>query len=281
VSEPAHVRLADGLAGRVQPGDGNKVLWIHGYTLDSSSWSEMWRRLPGWYHIGLDLPGHGASAPIVLQDDLRRLGRKVADLCREQDIRHIVALSFGTMTGTQVLIEEPDYLWSIVLGAPTLAGGPSDPDVGVAYGKLHQLYTRVGPGREMAATWMSCIAWEGIDQQPALREQLGALVASHRWTEFDDWRILRLLQPAQCEDDLRKIRTPMQILIGDLDLPAFHACAAILQRTVPRCERVTLANTHHLCMLESPGPSAGPIERHLRSNDRPSTRVGPSEPPPS
>jgi pimeloyl-ACP methyl ester carboxylesterase len=184
------------------------------------------------------------------------------------------------MTATQFLIEEPDHLWSIVLGAPTLAGGPSDPDVGVTYGRLQQLYARVGPGREMAATWMSCIAWEGIDQQPALREQLGRLVEDHRWTEFEDWRILRLLQPPQREDDLKKIRTPMLILIGDLDLPAFHACAAILQRTVPRCERVTLADTHHLCMLESPAPSARAIERHLRSNDRPPTRVGPSEPPP-
>jgi 2-succinyl-6-hydroxy-2,4-cyclohexadiene-1-carboxylate synthase len=280
VAELAHVRLADGLAGRVQPGDGNKVLWIHGYTLDSSSWSEMWRRLPGWYHIGLDLPGHGGSAPIGPQDDLRTLGRKVADLCREQDIRHLVALSFGTVTATQVLVEEPDHLWSIVLGAPALAGGPSDPDVGVTYGRLHQLYTQSGPGPEMTATWMSCIAWEGIDQQPALREQLGRLVHEHRWTEFKDWRILRLLQPPQREDDLRKIRTPMLILIGELDLPAFHACAAILQRTVPRCERVTLADTHHLCMLESPGLSAGPIERHLQMNDRAATRVATSEQPP-
>jgi pimeloyl-ACP methyl ester carboxylesterase len=273
VAEPGLVRLADGLSGHVQPGDGNKVLWIHGYTVDSSSWTEMWRRLPDWYHIGLDLPGHGSSVPIAPQEDLRTLGRKVADLCREQDIRHIVAISFGTVTAIQVMIEEPDHLWSIVLGAPTLAGGPSDPDVEVTYGRLHELYTHVGPGPEMAATWMSCIAWEGIDQQPALREQLGRLVENHRWTELEDWRILRLLQPPQREDDLRNIHTPMLILIGELDLPALHACADILQRTVPRCELVTLADTHHLCMHESPGPSAGHIERHLRANNHPSTRA--------
>ena len=271
------MRLADGLAGRVQPGEGNKVLWIHGYTLDSSSWTEMWRRLPGWYHIGLDLPGHGVSAPIAPQDDLRTLGRKVADLCREQDIRHIVALSFGTVTATQVLIEEPNHLWSVVLGAPTLAGGPSDPEVGGTYARLQQLYNRSGSAREMAATWMSCIAWEGIDQKPILREELGRLVENHRWTELKDWAILRLLQPPQREDDLRSIRTPLLILIGDRDLPAFHACAAILQRTVARCERVTLADTHHLCMLESPDPSAESIEKHLRSYDRPSVVVAGSE----
>ncbi len=277
MAESRPVRLADGLAGRIQPGDGSKVLWIHGYTLDSSSWTEMWRRLPGWHHIGLDLPGHGASAPIGPGDDLRALGRKVADLCLEQDIRHIVALSFGTVTATQVLIEEPDHLWSVVLGAPTLAGGPSDPEVGATYTRLHQLYRRSSSARELAATWMSCIAWEGIDRQPALREQLGRLVENHRWAELKDWLILRLLQPAQREEDLRGIRTPLLILIGDRDLPAFHECAAILQRTVVRCERVTLSDTHHLCMLESPAPSAGPIEKHLRSHDRPSVAVAGSE----
>ena len=277
MAEPIPVRLAEGLAGCIQPGGGSKVLWIHGYTLDSSSWGEMWRRLPAWYHVGLDLPGHGGSAPISGADDLRTLGRKVADLCREQDIRHIVALSFGTVTGTQVLIEAPEHFWSVVLGAPTLAGGPSDPEVGITYGRLHGLYKEVGPGRRMAATWMGCIAWEGLDQQPALREHLGRLVENHGWSELEDWRILRLLQPPQREEDLRSIGTPMLILIGELDLPAFHACAEILQRTVRRCERVTLPATHHLCMLESPAPSARAIERHLRSNDRASRRIAGSE----
>jgi pimeloyl-ACP methyl ester carboxylesterase len=269
MAEPAPVRLTDRLTGLIQPGEGSKVLWIHGYTLDSSSWREMWGRLPGWCHIGLDLPGHGGSAPISPSDDLRSLGRQVADICLRQDIQHIVSLSFGTMTATQVLIEEPDHFRSVVLGAPTLAGGPSDPDVGATYGQLQKLYSTVGPGPEMTATWMSCIAWEGINEQPALREQLGRLVESHRWTEFQDWRILRLIQPPQREEDLAKIATPMLILIGDLDLPAFHACASLLERTVTRCERVPLADTHHLCMLETPGPSAAAIERHLRSHDRP------------
>ena len=51
----------EGLSARVQPGSGPKVIWLHGYTLNSSVWLPLWRRLPGWTHIGIDLPGHGAS----------------------------------------------------------------------------------------------------------------------------------------------------------------------------------------------------------------------------
>ena len=41
-------------------GDGPAVVWIDGYTMDSTSWSELWGLLPGWRHLGIDLPGHGA-----------------------------------------------------------------------------------------------------------------------------------------------------------------------------------------------------------------------------
>jgi 3-oxoadipate enol-lactonase len=267
VRDLARLAVAEGLVAREQPGPGSKVLWIHGYTLDSSSWREMWRRLPGWHHIGLDLPAHGDSAPIGPEDDLRQLGSRVIAFCRAQQIRHVVALSFGTLTATQAAIEAPDYFHSMVLGAPTLAGGPSDPEVGATYWRLQQLRARSAPAAEMKSTWMSCIAWKGVETQPALEEELGALVAAHGWTELDNWAILRLLNPPQNEEDLRRITTPLLVVIGDADLPAFHTCAGILERTVARCERVTLQDTGHLCMLQSPGPSAAAIEAHLRAHD--------------
>jgi 2-succinyl-6-hydroxy-2,4-cyclohexadiene-1-carboxylate synthase len=279
VAELERLAVADGIVARVQPGPGSKVLWIHGYTLDSGSWREMWRRLPGWHHLGLDLPAHGDSSPIRPEDDLRQLGRKVVAFCREQEIRHVVALSFGTLTATQAAIEAPDFFHSMVLGAPTLAGGPSDPEVGATYFRLQQLYTTVGPGPEMKKTWMSCIAWNGIDALPALREELGQMVADHGWTELDNWAILRLLNPAQDVEDLRRITTPVLIVIGDQDLPAFHTCAGILESNVPRCRRVTLQDTHHLCMLESPAPSAAAIEAHLRAHDRSSIAASPEPAP--
>ena len=273
------VELAPGLAARIQ-GEGSKVLWLHGYTLDSSSWREMWRRVPGWCHVGLDLPGHGRSAPIGAGDDLHTLGRRVADLCVHLGIRHIVALSFGTLTATQVVLEEPEHFDSLVLGAPALSGGPQDPDVGLAYSRLALLHRRGGSGREMRDAWMSCIAWNGIDKNPALREELGALVEKHPWRELEDWAMLRLMQPPHREEDLRGIRTPTLVLVGELDLPAFRLCADILQGNVPNCRRVDLPDTHHLCMLESPGISEGPIREHLLAHDqgRPAPTAVPEAP---
>jgi pimeloyl-ACP methyl ester carboxylesterase len=273
VSDPVRVPLAGGLTAVVQPGPGSKVLWIHGYTLDATSWSDMWRRLPGWHHIGLELPGHGGSAPIAPGDDLRKLGRTVAELCRAQEIRHLVALSFGTLTAIQAALEDPGWLRSLTLGAPSIAGGPADPEVGVTYTRLQQQYREIGPGEVMKETWMACIAWKGVEKHPELRARLGRLVERHRWTELGDWAILRLLQPSQRVEDLSAIETPVLILIGELDLPAIHACTEVLVRELPRVERVTLPGIGHLCMLEAPDLSAGPIERHLRANDHAPSRA--------
>src|SRR5262245_51575468 len=111
------------------PGESDKVLWIHGYTVDSTVWQDLWALLPGWHHIGIDLPGHGGSRQLQDGEDLPSLGRDLGQLALEHDVRHLVALSFGTVIALQIAIEFPTSFASMVLGAPALAGGPQDPEV--------------------------------------------------------------------------------------------------------------------------------------------------------
>jgi 2-succinyl-6-hydroxy-2,4-cyclohexadiene-1-carboxylate synthase len=261
--------IQPGIAGRIEPGEGDKVLWLHGYTLDSSSWGEMWRRLPGWQHIGIDLPGHGASEPMSGEGDLRDLGRRFGEYCLREDIRHIVALSFGTITAIQIAIQYPDAFDSLVLGAPSLAGGPQDQETGAVYMKLYELYHRVGPGLEMRDLWMTAIAWKGVEKVAGLRESLGGLVARHSWAELGGFAMRKqFTRPPHTEEDLRRIGMPVLILVGDQELPAFRQCADILARALPRSEHRVLPDTGHLCMLQSPDLSARWIEAHLRAHAR-------------
>lgn len=262
--EPELFAFAQGIAARAQPGAGDKVLWLHGYTLDSSCWSDLWQRLPGWHHVAIDLPGHGASEPMIEIADLPDLGRRLGSASIAQDVRHIVALSFGTLTALQIGIEFPDAFASFVLGGPTIAGGPQDPDVAVAYAELAEVYRKVGPGIDMQRLWMSCAAWDGIDAQPVLKAKLGSLVAKHGWAEMGTQGVRRFLSPPHRETDLARLRAPVLLMLGDLELPAFRESAAILERTITDCSRCELHATHHLCMLESPGQAAPAIDAHLR-----------------
>lgn len=270
---PSHlpvVELADGIAGRIQPGDGDAVLWLHGYTVDGSMWGDMWGRLPGWQHIGIDIPGHGASEPLARTGDLPALGRRLGQLCIARDIRHIVAISFGTITATQIAIEFPSHFSTLVLSAPSLAGGPHEKDIARVYSKLVQLYYQFGHGPWMRDVWMKCIIWAGIEKTPGVREELAALVDRHSWEEIKGVAMRLFTEPAQLEDALRRIDASVLVIIGERELPAFRAVAETLNRVVPRCQLLEFADADHLAMVQYPEASARAIEAHLRAH---ATRV--------
>ena len=260
------VELAAGLAGRVQPGEGDKVLWLHGYTIDSSMWGDMWRRLPGWHHIGVDLPGHGASEPIDQMGDLATLGRRLGQLCVAEDIRHIVAISFGTITAIQIAIEFPAHFASIVLSAPALAGGPHEPEIGEVYMRLVQIYLQTGPGPRMREVWMGCRICNGIDQVPGLRASLASLVDRHSWAEIKGYGMLRFTQPPQVESALRRIQAAVLVIIGDRELPAFRTVTQTLQQVLPRIQVREFADADHLGLLQHPELAARSIDAHLRAH---------------
>lgn len=260
--------LGRGLAARVLPGTGERVLWIHGYTLDSSIWHQMWQGLPAWYHIGIDLPGHGASPPFAPQTTLAELGRTIGALALEHDVRHVVGLSFGGMIALQVAIEFPDAFATLTLGAPGLAGGPEDPAARLRYIELTQLYWQRGPGPWITDLWMQSPPdlFKGALRQPALWQELVAVINRHPWSEMRTGSMQQLRTHPQTEESLRQIKTATMVLVGEDEMPAFKHIAHIIQRSIPHCRSVHLPATSHLCMLESVDLASQFIELHLRAH---------------
>src|SRR5438045_228866 len=99
--------VANGLLARSVSGPGPRVLWIHGYTMSSEIWEDLWLRLPKWSHIGIDLPGHGASRPPREPQTLPELARMLGCMAAEQRVEHVVGLSFGAIVALQIAIELP------------------------------------------------------------------------------------------------------------------------------------------------------------------------------
>src|SRR5215831_19235242 len=90
------VNLGDGFAGRVfDTGTGGPgVFWIHAYSLNSACWRHLWNHLPDWRHIGVDLPGHGSSLPLKVDEELSALAKRIGALAIRRDARHLIASSF-------------------------------------------------------------------------------------------------------------------------------------------------------------------------------------------
>lgn len=277
MARAALTNLGDGLAARVAPGHRDAVLWIHGYSLDSASWIPLWNLLPDWCHIGIDLPGHGASLPLQSADTLPAVARRIARVAVAHNVRHCIALSFGTLIATQLAIEFPDALRSLVLGAPALGGGPQDPAVAARYDELMALYRRDGFHPQLRARWMTSPPdiFKGAERQPELWASLWRLVGRHGWWELADGSFSRLANHAQTTQHLQRIQAATLLLVGEQELPAFKRCAELIRRAVPSTTRAYLANVGHLCMLEDPQRTAPLIDGHLRAH---SISPAPEEP---
>ncbi len=260
------VHFGKDLAARVSPGSGESVLWLHGYTLDSSSWSGLWDLLPEWSHIGLDLPGHGASLPLAEKDDLPALARYMGRVALERQVQHIVALSFGTVVGLQIVIEYPQAFRTLTLGAPAVGGGPQDVEVGTRYQELSDIYGRHGFTPELRERWMQSPPniFKGAEQSPELWERLRRIVGRHPWWELEDGSYFRLSNHSQTKDELQKVEASTLVLVGDNELSPFKRCAEMIRRSIPGCRRRYIPGVGHLCMLEAEAEVAPLLAEHWR-----------------
>lgn len=270
MTSPSLVQLGDGVAARILAGDGEKVMWIHGYTLDSSLWDELWELLPQWSHIGIDLPGHGATRWGTLGTDLPAIARRIGKLALHHEVRHLVALSFGTIVALQVALEFPLSFASMVLAAPALGNGPQDRDVSNRYEEIAQLYKLHGPGPQLRKLWMQSPPdlFRGAENQPRLWTRLCEVIDRHSWEELENYGMNALTNYPQRESELKRIQAATLILLGENELPAFKRCAELIRRSLPRSSRIYLPQVGHLCMLEAPTKVSAYIRSHLflRSN---------------
>lgn len=265
--------MIDGLAEHVT-GSGEAVLWFHGYTLDSSVFAEVWAALGGVRHIGIDLPGHGASRSFRTPEELDALAATIADAAELRGIRHLAGLSFGTLLALQVAIARPDAFTSLVLAAPGLAGGRHEPEIEQRYMDLALLHRRAGPGAHMTALWMSDPpdTFKHVNRRPRLARRLAAVIDRHGWSELETFATLGFTRPAQDREALARIRAATLVLIGEHELEAHRACAELIVDAVPDAALRVIPDAGHLALLEEPAAAAEVIAAHITR--RPSARAG-------
>lgn len=252
---------------RTAPGPADKVLWIHGYTMDSSLWQPLWERLPGWFHMGIDLPFHGESPPKAAHYTMPSFAQLLGELALKHGVKHLVGLSLGAILTLQIATEFPESFLSVTLGSAGINGGPNDPHAGPHYKRLFALFQQRGPGPWMTELWMQSPPeiFKGAAAHPALWRSISQVINHHAWGEFSSPFIARLTAHSQMKnlDQIGQIRMPTMLVIGEGEMPSFKRASGILQETIPNCHQVWLPDAGHLCLLERPQSSAELIAAHL------------------
>jgi 2-succinyl-6-hydroxy-2,4-cyclohexadiene-1-carboxylate synthase len=270
----ARLDAGDGLVAHATRADGEAIVWLHGYTMDATVFTDLWAALPGWRHVGLDLPGHGSSRPLRAEDDLQGLAVTIADFAEAAGARHLAGLSFGTLVALQVAAARPEAFSTLVLAAPGLAGAPTDAAVTRRYLELARLYHRAGPGPHMTELWMRSPPdiFRHAMRRPALGARLAALVDRHSWLELQGFAMRRLAEGEQGEALLARVRAATLVLVGEHELAAHVACARAIAAAVPGALVDVLADCGHLALLEEPETAAACIAAHLTRSPSASAR---------
>lgn len=266
MTESAQIDFGNGIIGRVVPGPGDPVLWIHGYTLDSTIWGDLWALLPAWYHIGVDLPGHGASRDLTQSDTLSDVAREIGDIASKNAVQHLVGISFGSLVALEVASLNPSMFKTVVLGSPSLgSSGPLDRIVQARHQEIRRTYSLLGRTCELTELWLRCPPdlFRGIAAFPDVWCNIHEVVSRHSWNELGIDAMYRLTQFSALPSRLKAIDARCLLVIGENDLDVFKRCGEIIKRSLNSCERKYLPALGHLALIESPLATWRILEEHF------------------
>jgi 3-oxoadipate enol-lactonase len=228
------------------------LLFVHGFILDRHVWDDVVPALASESRVLCpDLRGFGESPPPVEgvpythADDLAALldDRGIDDVV-------VVGLSMGGWVATEFTLTYPARVRGMVLVDALLRNHPLpygwNKNIGAVYRTARQ------QGFDAAlALWRDDELFAFERSSPAVAPRLPALVGGYRGFHLLHDDPHQTMDPPAMER-LSEINVPTLVIVGEHDLPDFHAMAATLSTNIPGAVLHVLPNAGHLAHLAAP-----------------------------
>lgn len=247
--------------------DAPVVVWVHGYTMSAQAWHPLWRRMPQFTHVGVDLPGHGATAPWPASATLGDVGSALAEVMREYAATRLVGLSFGSAVALEATFRggPVDHL---VMAAPTINEAVRDDPA--ARDRVMELARgrRAGLSRErLASMWMASPPdiFTGLARHRDAWRHLAGVIGRHSFDEYLDGSMTGILMSSQHDAELRGVRARTTVIVGSDDMPRFVRNAERLRVGITDCTVHTLPGVGHIPLFEEPDASVEIMAEFLSS----------------
>lgn len=226
-------------------GEGRPLVLLHGFSLDTRMWDDQFEPLARQFQvIRYDLRGFGRSSlstgEYIHADDLRALLDSLG-IVRGA----ICGFSMGGGIAIDFALMYPQYVSGLIAVDSTLGGfrGTANWNVGAReYG--------VEVGRK---NWLAHPIFQQAMQRPALAARLSEMINAYsgwHWLNHDPGR--GAVPPAA--ERLNEIAAPTLIIVGERDLPDFHAIAERLHTMImiPGSRREVIPGAGHMVSMEAP-----------------------------
>jgi pimeloyl-ACP methyl ester carboxylesterase len=254
------------------PPDAPVLLFLHGFSLDSSTWHEQWVDLSLEFRcVLMDQRGHGASGRAAHGDlSLRAMGRDIAAVLAAVSPDRpavLVGHSMGAMGILMVAEQHPELYGPRIAGVVFVGGASSDLLRGAMGSVTELLRPRMGTlttavrrvDRLRKAVLASPTDLRGavvrltqfgpdpphhaVDHVLHLAERASSAV----WTDG-----LAELMELDARHALPRIRVPALVVVGQHDRVTPPAAAVALAGALPDGRLVVLEGAGHIAMLERP-----------------------------
>ncbi len=229
-------------------GEGEPLVFLHGFTLDRRSWYAQAEFFKTHYRVILvDAMGHGKSdaAP-------GRYGRfeRVEDLHTFFETLglsriHLVGLSMGGSTGIGYALEHQDRLASLTL----VSTGASGYDIGKKYQKFDKLAREQSLEAAKSAWKEMTLAWLKGDRAH-IAELVTQMIDDHTGEIWKDPMRGKYRTQVYTEQ-VHRITVPTAIMIGELD-KVFVPLSRELHKRIAGSRLVEFPDIGHLINLEAP-----------------------------
>lgn len=246
-------------------GEGPAIGWIHGYTMNSHVFDGIWPRLPGYRHVGIDLPGHGDSPTWPADARLSELAAGVARALEREDVRVLVAVSMGTMIAFEMVIRRLCELDKLIVIAPALVGMPPGAGTAAQYRMLTAMRRMGVPRHLLSRAWLTAPTgiFAGLREHPEANASMAAVVERHSWAELDAGGPAAFYREPQNAGDLPGSAAELLMITGGQDMPEFRDLAAGIAAQVPGVGVAHLPAAGHLPLLEDPDVACAAIATFL------------------
>jgi 3-oxoadipate enol-lactonase len=242
-------------------GDGDPVVFIHGFGLDSEMWAPQWPVFARTHRaIRCDLRGYGRSSmpegPYSHAEDLLTLmhflGSRPA---------HLVGLSMGGRYALRVAQAAPQSVRSLTL-ADTALDGHTWSDDWLQRWRLMCGAAKTGDIAGARQYWLRHPLFSPAFEQEPVGTALTAMVERYsgwHWRHRDP-------DPAPnppIADVLSTLTVPTLMIVGERDLPDFQNIAQQLSMGLPDVQLRTIPGVGHMSNMEAPEEFNRLVLEHL------------------
>jgi pimeloyl-ACP methyl ester carboxylesterase len=248
-------------------GDAPAVVWVHGYTMSAQAWHPLWQRMPEFTHVGVDLPGHGATAPWPRTATLGDVGSAVADVMRDHASTRLVGLSFGSAVALEAALRGGP-VDRLVMAAPTINEKVrDDPQARDRVMELARGRQAGLTSERLASIWMASPPdiFKGLSRHPEAWRHLAGVIGKHTFDEYLDGSMSGILMSTQDDAMLGQVRARTTVIVGSDDMPRFVRNAERLRVGIAGCTVHTLPGVGHIPLFEQPVESVEIMSDFLSS----------------